>query len=128
MAAFKKGQGYSAPYSETEFSESKVQGLSRDAYNPGSTPNVYVENAKGTNSVDWSGKIDDVYNWPDGTNPSWHIKGGFSGRINRTGPGFGNKAVRAGNHPRKGTDSFKSRGVDTPTEDQGGPRSGFKWR
>lgn len=128
MAAFKPGQRYAAPYSEAEFSESKVTGLSRDAYNPGPTPNKYVANTDGKMSIDVS-KVDDVYTWPDGTDPSWHVKGGFSGRIQRTGgKGLAANGAPAGNHPSKGTTNFKSRGTDTPTPDQGSPKGGFSWK
>jgi hypothetical protein len=41
-----------------DFTESKVTGLDRDAYNPGPRPNKYVANRQGTASQDLSGYLD----------------------------------------------------------------------
>jgi len=45
MAAFKKGQAYNGPYS-SDFSESKVQELSRDGYMPGDRPGTFQDNTQ----------------------------------------------------------------------------------
>jgi hypothetical protein len=63
MAAYKKGQNpYNGPYSP-DFDESKVQGLSRDAYYPSRKPGVFTDSAGPTgrmldNAIDLSGAID----------------------------------------------------------------------
>lgn|SRR5262245_61243880 len=126
MAAFKKGQKYEGAYSEAEFSESKVQGLSRDAYNPGSQPNVYVENSKGKNSIQLSTDSD---NQSRSLNRDWHELGGWSGRVHKTNAGFA-QGGPAGNHPRTSSKgSWPSVGADSKTESQGSvPGTPFKWR
>ena len=48
---------YKGKYSP-DFTESKVTGLDRDAYNPGPRPNKYVSNSRGLNSTDLSGYLD----------------------------------------------------------------------
>ena len=126
MAAYTSKQKYSGAYSECEFSESKVQGLSQHAYNPGPTPNVYVENTKGTNSIQVNTDNDDRSR---ALNKEWHDYGGFSGRVHKTLDGFQQNAAPAGNHPKTSAQgSWPSRGVDTPTPDQGSPKGGFSWK
>jgi len=126
MAAYKPSQKYSSPYSECLFSESKVTGLSRDAYNPGNVPNVYVENTKGTNSIQVNTDNDDRSR---ALNKEWHDYGGFAGRVHKTLDGFKQNAGPAGNHPKtSGKGSWPSVGIDTPTQDQGSPKGGFSWK
>ena len=70
---------YKGKYSD-DFKESKVTGLSRDAYYPGRTPNKYVtDNGKSpiqldTDRVTKSG--DDNQNLT-----AWRKRGGFSGPV-----------------------------------------------
>jgi hypothetical protein len=45
---------YKGPYSGDDKECNTGVGLDRDSYNPGSTPNEYVSNAKGTNKIDLS--------------------------------------------------------------------------
>lgn len=73
-------------YSEEKFTESKVTGLSRDAYNPGDKPNVYVSNAKGTNRIDLSGQIDRKTD--TGVTGDWYDIPGSSGVVSRNKRGF----------------------------------------
>jgi hypothetical protein len=123
MAAYKKGQRYEGTYSR-DFGESQVTDLSRDAYNPGPTPNKYVSNADGKTSIKLNPNIveaDWVANqaWRN-SQASWHKAAGFSEEV---------PTPHGTEHPTKSrVSSWPSRGVDTPTEDQGGPRSGFRWR
>jgi hypothetical protein len=129
VAVYRKGQDKGRGVYSGDFEESKVTGLSRDAYNPGPTPNVYVENAQGKNRIDVS-KVDDQYKHPDGTDPKWHVEGGFSGPVQRTGgKGFAADGGPANNHPSKGTDRYASRGTDSSTSDQGSVSgTKFKWQ
>ena len=115
MAAFKKGQNYHGPYS-SDFEESKVQGLSRDAYNPGRTPNVYVENAAGRNRIQLDlSRVDSDES--RALQRSWHRTAGFSAEVGR-----------GTQHPKQSdVSSWPSVGADKPTPDQGS-RGGFKWR
>jgi hypothetical protein len=130
---------YKGPYSP-DYSENPTNCDQNNSYYPGPTPGKFVSNTAGKNSVDWSSRIDDVYAHPDGTDPAWHVKGGFSGPINKTGPGFGGNSRPAGNHPRHGTDATqrdpfagrvtKAFGVNSGDDpNQGSPRgAGFKWK
>ena len=118
---------YKGPYSK-DYSENPLNCDQNNSYYPGPTPGKFVANVDGKMSIDVS-KVDDVYSWPDGTDPSWHVQGGFSGRVQRTGGnGFAANGAPARNHPSKGTTNFKSRGTDTPTPDQGSPKGGFSWK
>jgi hypothetical protein len=65
-----------------DFEESKVTGLDDNAYNPGPRPNKYVSNAKGTNKIDLSKRID---NTDDGYQRDTKklTDAGFSGPVGR---------------------------------------------
>ena len=141
MAIYRKGQDKGRGVYSSNFEESQVGGWdsvsnpSPGAY-PGPKPGTTVERSV---SIDVS-RVDDVYQWPDGTDPSWHVQGGFSGRVQRTGKGFTSGGSPANNHPSKGTtetarDPFagrvgKSYGSDSGSDpNQGsGPAPKFKWQ
>jgi hypothetical protein len=116
MAAYKQSQrGGNGPYS-SDFEESKVQGLSRDGYMPGDRPGTFADN---TQNKRYQVPLDRVD--PDGSRAlqkDWHAKAGFSAEVSR-----------GTQHPKQSdVSSWPSRGNDTATDGQGGPRGGFEWR
>jgi hypothetical protein len=68
-----------------DFEESKVGGRGFDdlAFNPGPTPNKYVSNAKGKNSIDLSRALDSQTYDDIGTEGDGLKGGGFSGPVSR---------------------------------------------
>src|SRR5262249_6429854 len=125
MAAFGKGQAYNAPYSEAEFSESKLQELSRDGYMPGDRPGTTQDN---TQNKTYQLNTDNDSR-SRGLNTEWHSYGGFSGPVHKSLDGFKQNAAPANNHPKVSSKgSWPSRGVDTATPDQGSPKGGFSWK
>lgn len=111
LAAYRKGQNpYNGPYSP-DFDESKVQGLSRDAYYPGRQPNKYdlgppSGNRHDFNAIDCSGTIDpqvpDAQGFDDGKGKGGWLRsksddgrGGFSGDVLPGG------RPRPSNHPTR---------------------------
>ena len=103
MAAYKKGQNpYNGPYSP-DFDESKVQGLSRDAYYPSRKPNVYTADSppygrKLDNTLDLSATIDKQVKYghcfDDNKGADWSRDKSDAGL-----GGFAGVASRSKNHP-----------------------------
>ena len=97
---------YRGPYSP-DFKESKVTGLSRDAYYPSRKPNVYTAESgpKGSmldNTIDLSGTIDKQvkygHSFDDNKSANWSEDKSNAGLA-----GFSGVASRSQNHPKRGT-------------------------
>ena len=59
-------------------------GLDRNAYNPGSKPNVYVSNAKGTNKIKLDILDHEDIRWAKGEKPGADREDGFSSVTSRS--------------------------------------------
>jgi|SRR6516162_9038087 hypothetical protein len=115
MAAYSKGQKpYNGPYS-SDFSESKVQELSRDGYMPGDKPGTFQDNTQSKKyQLDLSRVDSDESR---ALQKDWHRTAGFTAEVSR-----------GTQHPKKSSvSSWPSRGTDTASPDQGSV-GGFKWR
>jgi len=88
---------------------------------PGPTPNNYVsgDGFKMGKQIYNVGNID-----PDGSRAlqkDWHQRAGFSGVVSPS------ENEQGGTHPKRGTTNMRSRGTDTASSGQGGPKGGFSW-
>jgi hypothetical protein len=74
---------YKGPFSKDDAECNTGVGLDRDSYNPGKTPNKYVSNTKGKNSIDLSRALDSQTYDDIGTEGDGLKGGGFSGPVSR---------------------------------------------